>query len=259
MNESAAEIEKQQLQMLHGLIKFVVHLIPSSKKIADPAVQAITKQPIFKKFRQILKVISSIDSDEDLKRFALHREAIEEAWTTSMHSMDEALQGNLMVQNLVDQILHHPREMKSALLSETAGKLNPEMLAPILDMFSLLDSDAVDRKKLINWQQYSGNVLGLARYQGRKAGASDMGKDAVGARMAQDPTNALRERIKEEWIKALKVKGSDNGMKTHFVRRMQELAKTDPQGIIATEGQITDWLRKWGGKLQKIDRPNKSQ
>ncbi|MEO5658189.1 MAG: hypothetical protein ABIQ90_00120 [Polaromonas sp.] len=259
MNETAAEIEKQQLQMLYGLMKFVIHLIPASIKIADPAVQAITKQPIFKKFRQILKVIHSIDSDEDLKRFALHRDAIEEVWTTSMHSMDMSLQDNLMVQNLVDQILHHPREMKSALISDTAGKLDPEILAPILDMFSLLDSDAVDRKKLIYWQKNSGNVLGLARYQGRKAGASDMGKDAVEKRMAQEPTNALKEKIKEHWIEALKVKGSDDGMKTHFVRRMQKLAKTDVKGITVSNEQITAWTLMWGGKLQKIDRPNKSQ
>lgn len=259
MNEAAAEIEKQQLQMLHGVMQFVVQTISANKKIADPAVQAITKQPIFKKFRQILKDIPSVDSVEDLKRFALHREAIEGVWTTSMQSMEAALQGNFMIQNLIDQMLHHPGEMKSALLADTAGMLNPKVLGPILNMFSLWESKAVTREKRTNWQKNSGNTFGRARYEGRKAAASDMGKNAVEKRMAQDPTNALKEKIKEHWLEALKVKGSDNGMKTHFVRRMQELAKTDTKGITATDAQITGWTLQWGGKLQKSDKPNKTR
>ena len=257
MNESVAEIEKQQLQMLHGVMKFVVHLIPASKKNADSAVRAITKQPIFKKFRQILKVIPSINSDEDMKRFALHGEAIEEVWTTSMQSMDVNLQDNFLVQNMVDQIMHHPGEMKSSLLADTGDKHDPEILALILNMFSALDSDAVDREKLTDWQKNSGNVFGLARYEGGKAEISALGKKAVKKRIAQDPTKPLKDKIKQHWIEALKVKGSDNGIKTHFVKRMQELVKIDGKGIIVLDRTINDWTQKWGGKLQKIEKPKK--
>ena len=259
MNEAAAEIEKQQLQMLHGIMQFVVQSISADEQIAERAVQAITGQPIFEKFRQILKDIPSVDSVEDLRRFALHREAIQGVWTSSMQSMDVALQGNFLVQNMVDQMMHHPREMKISLLADTADKHDPEILAPILNMFSALDSDAVDREKLIDWQKTSGNVFGLARYEGRKAGVSDLGKKAVKKRMAQDPTKPLKEKIKRHWIEALKVKGSDNGMKTHFVSRMQELVKTDGKGIIVKDRTITDWTLEWGGKLQKFDRPKNGQ
>ena len=257
MTEAAAEIEKQQLQMLHGVMQFVVKSIPADEQFAEPAVQAITGQPIFEKFRQILKDIPSVDSVEDLRRFALHREAIEEIWTSSMQSMDVALQGHFFVQNMVDQMMHHPGEMKSSLLADTADKLDSEILAPILNMFSLLDSDAVDREKLIDWQKNSGNVFGLARYEGRKAGGSDMGKKGANGRVAQDPTKPLKEKIKQHWDEALKVKGSDNGMKTHFVRRMQVLVKTYGKGITVNDRTITDWTLEWGGKLQKFDRPKK--
>jgi hypothetical protein len=254
MTETAAEIEKQQLQMLHGVMRFVVQSIPADEKFAEPDVQAITGQPIFEKFRQILNEIPSVDSVEDLRRFALQRESIQEIWTSSMQFMDVALQDNFFVQNIVDQFMHHSGEMKTSLLADTADKVDPEILAPILNMLSLWDSDAVDREKLTDWQKSSGNVFGLARYEGGKAEISALGKKAVKKRMAQDPTNPLKEKIKQHWSEALKVKGSDNGMKTHFVRRMQELVKTEGKGIVVPDRTINDWTLVWGGKLQKSDR-----
>ena len=257
MNEAVAEIEKQQLQMLHGIMQFVVQSIPADEQITEPAVQAITGQPIFEKFRQILKDVPSVDRVEDLRRFALHREALQDVWTSSMQFMDVTLQDNFLVQNMVDQIMHHPGEMKSSLLADTADKHDPKILALILNMFSALDSDAVDREKLTDWQKNSGNVFGLARYEGGKAEVSALGKKAVKKRIAQDPTKPLKDKIKQHWIEALKVKGSDNGIKTHFVKRMQELVKTDGKGIIVPDRTINDWTQKWGGKLQKIDKPKK--
>ena len=46
-------------------------------------------------------------------------------------------------------------------------------------------------------------------------------------------------------------------MTTHFVSRMQKLVKTDGKGIIVKDRTNTDWTQKWGGKLQKIDKPRK--
>ena len=199
MNEAAAEIEKQQLQMLHGIMQFVVQSIPADEQIVEPAVQAITGQPIFEKFRQILKDVPSVDRVEDLRRFALHREALQDVWTSSMQFMDVTLQDNYLVQNVVDQMLHHPGEIKSSLLEVTADKLNPEILVPILEMFSLLDSDAVDRKKLTDWQKHSGNSFGLARHEGGKAEVSARAKNAVNTRLEQEPTNPIKEMIKINW------------------------------------------------------------
>lgn len=253
----AADIEKDRLQSLHGFMKFVFHMIAAGEKLGETGDPAIIGQPIVKEFRQILEDIPNIDSDEDFKRFALRSENASEVWAASMLPMDIALRNNLPVQHLVDQMLHHPGEMKSSLLEVTADTLNPEILVPILDMFSLLDSDAVDRKKLTDWQKHSGNSFGLARHEGGKAEVSARAKNAVNTRLEQEPTNPIKEMIRIHWAQALKVKGSDNGFKTHFVKRMQELVKADGKGIIVKDRTITDWTIEWGGTLQKIDRPKK--
>ena len=236
-------------------MKFVVHMIAAGEKLGETGDPAIIGQPIIKELRQILKDIPNVKSDKDFKRFALRSENASEVWAASMLSMDIALQNNLPVQHLIDQMLHHPGEMKSSLLEVTADKLNPEILAPILDIFSLLDSDAVDREKLTDWQKHSGNGFGLARYEGGKAEVSARAKNAVNKRLEQEATKPIKEMIKLHWAQALKVKGSDNGFKTHFVRRMQELVKTDGKGIIVKDRTITDWTIEWGGTLQKTDRP----
>ena len=92
-------------------------------------------QPIFEEFRKILKDIPNIDSDEDFKRFALRSEVDSEVWAASILAMGNTLRNNLPVQHLVDQVEHHPREMKSSLLEVTEGKFDPEILAPILSMY----------------------------------------------------------------------------------------------------------------------------
>ena len=142
---------------------------------------------------------------------------------------------------------------------DTAGKLDPEILAPILNIFSLLGSDAVDREKLTDWQKNSGNVFGLARHEGGKAEVSARARKYVRKRLAQEATNPIKKMIELEWAQALKIPGSDNGMKSHFVKRMKELVKTDGKGITVENRTITDWTSKWGGKLQKISRPKKSR
>ena len=93
-------------------------------------------QPIFEEFRKILKDIPNIDSDEDFKRFALRSEVDSEVWTASILAMGNTLRNNLPVQHLVDQVEHHPREMKPSLLEVTEGKFDPEILAPIFSMYS---------------------------------------------------------------------------------------------------------------------------
>ena len=253
----ATEIDKQRLQWLHGVMRLMTQAATVGKQCGRSVDRAILRQPIFEEFRKILKEFPNINSDEDFKRFALRSENASEVWAASMLSMDIAFQNNLPVQHLVDQMLHHPGEIKSSLLEVTADTLNPEILVPILDMFSLLDSDAVDRKKLTDWQKHSGNSFGLARHEGGKAEVSARAKNAVNTRLEQEPTNPIKEMIKIHWAQALKVKGSDNGFKTHFVKRMQELVKTDGKGIIVKDRTITDWTIEWGGTLQKIDRPKK--
>ena len=254
-----ADNKKHQLQSLHGFMKFVVEMIAVGEQSGEMVDPGITDQPIFEEFRQVLKDIPNVKSDKDIKRFALRSEKCDGAWATSMQSMDKALQDNLPIQQLVDQILHNPGELKSLLIADTAGKLDPEILAPILNIFSLLGSDAVDREKLTDWQKNSGNVFGLARHEGGKAEVSARARKYVRKRLAQEATNPIKKMIELEWAQALKIPGSDNGMKSHFVKRMKELVKTDGKGITVENRTITDWTSKWGGKLQKISRPKKSR
>ena len=253
----ATEIDKQRLQWLHGVMRLMTQAATVAEHCGETVDPTMIRQPIFEEFRKILKDIPNIDSDEDFKRFALRSEIDSEVWASSVLSMGNTLRNNLPVQHLVDQMVHDPREMKPSLLEVTDGKFDPEILAPILSMYSLLDSDAVDPEKLTDWHKNSGNVFGLARYEGGKAEVSAVGKKAVKIRIAQDPTKPLKDKIEQHWIDALKVKGSDNGIKTHFVKRMQELVKTDGKGITVPDRTINDWTHKWGGKLQKIDKPRK--
>ena len=253
----ATEIDKQRLQWLHGVMRLMTQAATVGKQCGRSVDRAILRQPIFEEFRKILKEFPNIDSDDDFKRFALRSEVDSEVWAASILAMGNTLRNNLPVQHLVDQMLHNPRKMKSSLLEVTEGEVDPEILAPILSMYSLLDSDAVDPEKLTDWQKNSGNIFGLARYEGGKAEVSAVGKKAVKKRIAQDPTKPLKDKIEQHWIDALKVKGSDDGIKTHFVKRMQELVKTDGKGITVPDRTITDWTFKWGGTLQKIDKPRK--
>ena len=249
--------DKQRLQWLHAVMRLMTQAATVAEQCGETVDPAMMGQPIFEEFRKVLKDIPNIDSDQDFKRFALRSEVDSEVWAASILAMGNILRNNLPVQHLVDQMVHKPQEMKSSLLEITEGNFDPEILAPILDMFSLLDSDAVDPEKLTDWQKNSGNIFGLARYEGGKAEVSAVGKKAVKKRIAQDPTKPLKDKIEQHWIDALKVKGSDDGIKTHFVKRMQELVKTDGKGITVPDRTITDWTFKWGGTLQKIDKPSK--
>ena len=165
----------------------------------------------------------------------------------------------------VDQVLHNPDKIKRHLLKATEDTLSLEALAPMINMLSLTASAAVDREAIVDFDKNSGNVFGLARHEGGGAEVSARGKRAVEKRLAQNSTKSIKDKVELEWAKALKAPSSDNGMKTHFAKRMvQQLKednakqmKKDHQQIVVSEETILDWMMRWGGTLNKVARPKK--
>ena len=232
-------------------MKFVVNIIAESEQLGEPADPAITGQPIFDGFRQILKDIPSLESAEDLKNFAQRREKLSGTWVNSMQSMDTGLQGNFSVMYLVDQLMHNPKKMESQLLAGIEDSLSLETLEPMLNMLKLMSSNVIGHDELTQWQETSDNAFGQARFEGGKAEVSARAKKAVTVRMENDSTTPVRHMIEKEWLKAVNTPGIYR-FKSDFAKDMQAVAIRDHGGITVTQRTIEGWVTELGGTLQRI-------
>ncbi len=236
--------------MLHDSMKFMIAL---GEKMGEPGDPAITGQPLFPGFREILQDIPKLENAKDFENFAQRREQLSGTWMSSMQSMDTALQGNFSVAYLIDQFLHHPKEMESELLAvATKDELSLETLAPALNMLKLLGSNAIGHAERTHFQKKSGNAFSEARCEGGTAEVSARGTDAVNIREENSPTKLVKCMVEKCWREALNTPGSYKGFKAEFVRQMLALVEREHKGITVTERTMTDWTDKWGGKLQRI-------
>ena len=249
---SRAAHPDQTSLMLHGVMKFVIEAIDLDEQVGTLADQAIIEQPLFQRLREILEDIPRLESEEDFKNFAQRRENLKGLWVSSMKSMDGALKGNFPVTYLVDQFMHNPKEMKAQFMAMTEGQISQEDLAPMLNMFQLLASNAIGHDERSNWQETSGNPFGSARRQGAKAEVSTRAKKAVNKRIENDPTSPAKRMVESLWREALETPGSYKGFKSEFARQMHELVKREHGGITVTVRTITTWADDWGGRLKRI-------
>jgi len=220
--------------------------------MGEPGDPAITGQPLFEGFREILQDIPKLESAKDFENFAQRREQLSGIWVSSMQSMDTALQGNFSVAYLIDQFLHHPKEMESEFLAATKAERSLETLAPALNMLKLLGSNAIGHAERTHWQKTSGNPFGQARCEGGTAEVSARGKGAADNREEKRKTNPVKRMVEKRWREATNTPGSYRGVKAEFVREMLALIDREHKELTVTERTMTDWIDKWGGKLQRI-------
>ncbi len=249
---SRAAHPDQTSLMLHGVMKFVIEAIDLDEQLGTPADQAIIEQPLFQGFREILKDIPHLESEENFKNFTLRRENLKGLWESSMKSMDGALKVNFSVTYLIDQFIHNPQEVLAQLMAMTKSQLSQEAMEPVQNMFQLLASNAIGHDERSNWQETSGNPFGSARRQGAKAEVSTRAKKAVNKRIENDPTSPAKRMVESLWREALETPGSYKGFKSEFARQMHELVKREHGGITVTVRTITTWADDWGGRLKRI-------
>jgi hypothetical protein len=253
MTKAAHPDQNQQDHlMLHDSMKFMLAMIALGEQMGEPGDPAITGQPLFKGFHEILQDIPKLENAKDFENFAQRREQLSGTWMSSMQSMDSALQGNFSVAYLIDQFLHRPKEMESEFLAATKDELSLETLAPMLNMLKLLASSAIGHADRTHFQKTSGNPFGQARCEGGAAEVSARSTEAVNAREENSPTKPIKRMVEKRWHEALNTPGSYGGVKAEFVRKMLALIEREHKEFSVTERTMTDWIGKWGGKLQRI-------